>query len=98
MPRVDSSPVLLLALMVTACAAAPALPALPALTAMPPALDAFETTDDPSALTASLGAPGKGGLSTGRTYRVVKPITVYRLYSAAGKPKAEAFGRWWSLD
>ena len=49
----------------------------------------------PALLQSAIGAPGAGGLCSGKVFEVVAPVPVFRVWAAAGVDSA--FGRWWSL-
>jgi hypothetical protein len=88
----------------TACAP---MPTQQAGTAMPPTGETpcrgtidppygLVAVDDQALLNSALGPPGKGGLCNARVFRVMQPLTVYRVWDA-GKT-ASQYGRWWSFD
>lgn len=60
----------------------------------PPA-HAFREVADETLLKNALDATGKGRLCAGRAYEVIRPFTVYRLWSK-GKDYSQ-FGKWWSM-
>ncbi len=61
----------------------------------PPGL-LLESSDDPTMQKTAEPGAGNGGICKGKTFTVVKPVTVYRLWD---KSKSwAAYGDWWSLS
>ena len=57
--------------------------------------DGLKETDDPPLLAEAIRAPGKGGLCTAKVFQVVRPLTVYRVWSRDAP--STRLGRWWSF-
>jgi hypothetical protein len=51
--------------------------------------------DDPDLLRSAVGAPGRGGLCSGKVFVAVAPVPLYRVWEGAGPDSA--LGRWWTL-